>query len=89
MTAPLVFQRLTLRAVLRDVSPMVMRVVSVPDNTELTDLHEIVQAILGRSPDLGFSFRIHGKELIPFDLHQTVRAPPVNLSSRSALAASW
>jgi hypothetical protein len=32
---------LTLRAVLRDVSPMVIRVVSVPDDTELTDLHEI------------------------------------------------
>ena len=47
MTAPLAFQRLTLRAVLRDVSPMVIRVVSVPDDTELTDLHEIFQAILG------------------------------------------
>jgi hypothetical protein len=66
MTAPLAFQRLTLRAVLRDVSPMVIRVVSVPDDTELTDLHEIFQAILGWSLDLGYSFRIHGKEFNSF-----------------------
>jgi hypothetical protein len=54
MTAALAFQRLTLRAVLRDVSPMVIRVVSVPDDMELTDLHEIFQAILGWNPDLGY-----------------------------------
>jgi hypothetical protein len=52
MTAPLAFQRLTLRAVLRDASPMVIRVVSVPDDTEPTDLHEIFQAILGWNLDL-------------------------------------
>ncbi len=46
MIAPLAFQRLTLRAVLPDVSPMVIRVVSVPDDTELTHLHEIFRGIL-------------------------------------------
>jgi len=38
MTATLAFQILTLRAVLRDVSPMVIWVVSVPVDTDLTDL---------------------------------------------------
>ena len=52
MTAPLAFQRLTLQAVLRNVSPMIIRVVSVPDDADLTDLHEIFQAILGWNPDL-------------------------------------
>ena len=52
MTAPLVVQRLTLRAVLRDVRPMVIR-----DAAELIDPHKIVQAILGRFLDLGYSFR--------------------------------
>ena len=66
MTPPLAFQRPTLRAVLRDVSRMVIRVVSVPDDTELNDLHEIFRAILGWSLDLGYSFRIHGKEFNGF-----------------------
>ena len=46
MPALLAFWRLTLRAVLHDVCPMVIRVISVPDDTELTDLHKIFQAIL-------------------------------------------
>jgi transposase len=66
MTAANAFKRLTLRAVLRDVSPMVIRVVSMPDDTELTDLHEIFQTILGWSLDLGYAFRIHGKEFKSF-----------------------
>ena len=55
MAAPLVLQRLILRAVLHEVSPMVIRVLSVPGDTELTELHEIFQALLGWSLDLGFS----------------------------------
>ena len=53
MAAPIAFKRLMLRAMLREVSPMVIRVVSVPDDTELTALHEIFRALLGWSLDLG------------------------------------
>jgi len=39
-------KRLIVRAVLREVGPMVIRGVSVPDDTELTDLHEMFQGLL-------------------------------------------
>jgi len=45
---------------------MVIRVISVPDDTELTDLHEIFQTILGWSLHLGYSFLIQGKEFKSF-----------------------
>jgi len=41
MSAPVPFKRLILRAVLGGVSPMVARLVSVTDDTELPDLHEV------------------------------------------------
>jgi hypothetical protein len=34
-------KRLILRAVLRDVSPMVVRLISMSDDTELSDLHDV------------------------------------------------
>jgi len=60
------FQRVILRAVLREVSPMVIRVLAVPDDTELADLHEMFQALMGWDQDLGYSFRIHGQEFNNF-----------------------
>ena len=66
MAAPLAFQRLILRAVLREVSPMVIRVISVPDDTELTDLREIFQVLMDWNLDLGYSFRFHGQEFNSF-----------------------
>jgi len=45
---------------------MVIRVGSVPDDTELTDLYEIFQALLDWNLDLGYSFRIHGQEFNNF-----------------------
>jgi len=77
MVALLAFQRLILRAVLREVSPMVIRVVSVPDDTELTDLHEIFQPILGWNLDLGYSFRIHGQEFNSF--RRKTRSQPLRM----------
>jgi hypothetical protein len=53
---------LILRAVLRRVSPMVIRLVSVPDYLELPEFHEVVRAILGWHGDLGYIIRIHGQE---------------------------
>ena len=41
MSATVLFKRLMLRAVLRGVSPMVARLLSVSDDTELTDLHDV------------------------------------------------
>ena len=59
-TVPL--KRLILRAVLRNVSLMVVRLMSVSDDTELTDLHDV----LGWSGQLGYSFQIHGQEFNGF-----------------------
>jgi len=48
------FKRLILRAVLRQVSPMVIRLVSVSDQMQLPDFHDVFRAILGWRGDLGF-----------------------------------
>jgi hypothetical protein len=53
------FKRLILRAVLRNVSPMVIRLVSVSDRTDLPGLHDTFHAILGWSGDLGYIVRVH------------------------------
>ena len=45
---------------------MVARLISVCDDTELSDLHDVFQQVLGWSGDLGYSFRIHGKEFNSF-----------------------
>jgi hypothetical protein len=45
---------------------MVVRLLSVSDDTELTALHEIFQQVLGWSGQLGHAFRIHGQEFNSF-----------------------
>lgn len=60
------FKRLILRAVLRRVSPMVIRVVSVSDRTDLPKFHLIFRALLGWTGDLGYILRIHGQEFNSF-----------------------
>ena len=47
-------KRLILRAVLRDVSSMIVRLISVSDQMDLESLHDAFQAILGWSGDLGY-----------------------------------
>jgi hypothetical protein len=59
-------KRLILRAVPRYVSPMVIRLVSVSDRTDLPGLHDVFHAILGWSGDLGYLVRIHGQEFNSF-----------------------
>ena len=59
-------KRLVLRAVLRQVSPMVIRLISVSDQLQLPELHDIFRAILGWSGDLGYIIRIHGQEFNSF-----------------------
>ena len=60
------FKRLILRVVLRQVSPMVIRLISVPDDLELIEFHEIFRTILGWSSNLDYIFRVHGQEFNSF-----------------------
>ena len=60
------FKRLTLRAVLRHVSPMVIRLVSVSDRMPLTEFHDVFRAILGWNGDLDYIIRVHGQEFNRF-----------------------
>jgi Plasmid pRiA4b ORF-3-like protein len=60
------FKRLILRAVLRQVSPMVIRLLSVPDHLELPQFHNVMRALLGWDGNLGYILRIHGQEFNSF-----------------------
>jgi hypothetical protein len=59
------FNRLILRTVLQNVSPMVIRVLAVPAYLDLARFDEVFRALLGWE-GLGFSFRIHGQEFSDF-----------------------
>jgi pRiA4b ORF-3-like protein len=59
------FKRLILRAVLRKVSPMVIRVLAVPDYLDLARFDEVFRTLLGWD-GLGFSFHVHGQEFTSF-----------------------
>jgi len=41
-------------------------VISVPDEIEITDLHDVFLSMLGWTYDPGFSIRIHGQEFNSF-----------------------
>ena len=60
------FKRLILRAVLRQVSPMVIRLVSVSDHMPLPEFHDVFRIILGWNGDLGYVIRVHGQEFNSF-----------------------
>src|SRR5258708_3752780 len=60
------FKRLILRAVLRQVSPMVIRLVSVSDHMPLPEFHDVFRTILGWNGDLGYIIRVHGQEFNSF-----------------------
>ena|SRR5208282_5419714 len=53
------FKRLILRAVLRQVSPMVIRLVSVADQMPPHEFHDVFRTILGWNGDLGYIVRVH------------------------------
>ena len=46
-TTPTPFKRLILRAVLNDVSPTIARGLSIPDDVEITELHDVFLSMLG------------------------------------------
>jgi hypothetical protein len=60
------FKRLILRAVLRQVSPMVIRLFSVSDQMPLHEFHDVFRTILGWTGDLGYIVRVHGQEINSF-----------------------
>jgi hypothetical protein len=60
------FKGLILRAVLRDVYPMVIRLLTVPDSLDLTDFDDIFHAVLGWDSGIGYAFQIQGQEFSSF-----------------------
>jgi len=63
MPTPSCCDRLTLRVVLLKVSPLVARLISVPDDLSLEELHDVLQLVLGWSGQAFYNFRIHGQEI--------------------------
>ncbi len=59
-------KRLVLRAVLKDISPIVARVISVSDELEISGLHDAFLSVLGWTHDPGFIIRIHAREFNSF-----------------------
>ena len=60
------FKRIILRAVLNDVSPIVARVIAVPEDLGIGELHELFLSMLGWTFDPGFIIRIHTQEFNSF-----------------------
>ena len=60
------FKRLILRAVLRDVYPMAIRLVAVPDYLELDDFDDAFHAVLGWEGGIGYTFQVQGQEFNSF-----------------------
>jgi hypothetical protein len=57
---------LVLRAVLKDISPIVARVITVSDDLEISRLHDAFLSMLGWARDPGFIIRIHAREFNSF-----------------------
>jgi hypothetical protein len=62
----LFFKRLILRAVLRHVSPMVIRQVAISDQASLPEFNDMFCAVLGWSSNLGYIFRVHAQKFNSF-----------------------
>jgi hypothetical protein len=67
-------KRLVLRAALRQVSPMVIRVLSVHDGMGLPAFNDVFCAMLGWSSEMGYILRIHGQEFNSFRRKTRTRA---------------
>jgi len=71
-----------LRAVLRQVSPRVIRLVSVSDHMPLPEFHDVFRIILGWNGDLGYIIRVHGH--IPSGVANKARPPrPCSITASS------
>jgi len=56
MPSPSCCDRLTIRVVLLKVSPLVARLISVPDDLSLEELHDVLQLVLGWSGQAFYNF---------------------------------
>ena len=74
MAKTVCFKRLILRAVLRQVSPMVIRLFSVSDQMPLLEFHDVFRTILGWNGDLGYIIRVHGQEFNSFRRKDAVQS---------------
>jgi hypothetical protein len=59
------FKRLILRAVLRDVYPVFIQLIAVPDSLDLTDFDGVFHAVLGWDAGIGYAFRSVFGKFIP------------------------
>ncbi len=74
MSEELALKRLVLRAALRHVSPMVIRVISVSDQMDLPMFNDVFCTMLDWSTGMGYILRIHGQELNSFRRKTRARA---------------
>jgi hypothetical protein len=65
MVEPSLFKRILLRAKLREVSPMVIRLISVSDQLALPEFHQIFCSLLGWSGNLVVSGNSNRLCLLP------------------------
>src|ERR1035441_6692953 len=79
MSARAPFKQLILRAVLRNVSPMVIRVVAVSDSLSLHELDEVFRSVLDWE-NIGFIFHMQGLEFSSF--RRATRSAPLRRSHR-------
>src|SRR5258705_11409626 len=63
MPTPSCCDRLTIRVVLLKVSPIVARLISVPNGLSLEELHDVLQLVLGWSGQAFYNFLIHGQKI--------------------------
>jgi hypothetical protein len=71
------FKRLMLRAVLRHVSSMIIRLISVSDHLSIDDFHDVFRAILGWSGDLGYIIVSSGEKWRQFQRNNAVPLTPL------------
>ena len=64
--ATLLIKRLVLRALLKDVNPLVARVISIPDELEIGELHDVFLSMLDWAQGPDFLIRIHAQKFASF-----------------------
>jgi hypothetical protein len=74
MNEPTSFNRLILRAVLRQVGAMVIRLLPVSDQMELPEFRRVIRIVHGWKSDLGYIVRVRGQEFNSFRLKTRAKA---------------
>jgi hypothetical protein len=79
-------KRLILRAVLRDLNPMVLRLVSISDLLELPEFHDIFRTILGWDGGLVVS---ENSNTLGWALNGIAGAKPSGMTCPAAISVIW